>query len=142
MFREFNADFLRLSRLPDVRSRTKGFINRYSKWLGNQIEVDDVLSEVYIRGLKTIKSGKPIHDLPAWVRTTSLNVVRELYRKAEKQHKLEKKVKQESPLGMDGSFEFSEFNESCDCDNLMIKEYLVRLQSLSPTEQKILGSPF
>jgi RNA polymerase sigma factor (sigma-70 family) len=41
----------------------------------------EILNEVFIRALKALESGKTITNLQAWVRGTSLNIIRELSRR-------------------------------------------------------------
>ena len=45
-----------------------------------QVDFYDVVSEVYIRRTKTIDSGEHIENPGAWIRITSLNIIREMSR--------------------------------------------------------------
>jgi RNA polymerase sigma factor (sigma-70 family) len=129
---EFKAEFVKLCRSSVVRNRTKGLINQYHRHFGNQVEVDYVLAEVYIRAARTLERGNPIQNLPAWLRTTSINVVRELYRKEIRERKLEGKTEQElSPESIDP-------DEFCDIEDPTVHELWARLKDLCPIEQKIL----
>ena len=51
----------------------------------NNICVEDVISEVYLRGVKLINSGEEIRNPGAWIRVTSYNVIREMHRKKQKE---------------------------------------------------------
>jgi predicted RNA polymerase sigma factor len=138
---KFQADFGQLCRSPVVRNRTKGLINQYHRHLGNQVEVDDILTEVCIRALRTIESGRTIRNLPAWVRTTSINVVRELYRAEDRERKLEKKAQQDSAVV------FIDPDESCDLEDPTFANLWARFEILLPVEQQILiwearGKPY
>jgi RNA polymerase sigma factor (sigma-70 family) len=129
---EFKGEFVKLCRSPVIRNRTKGLINQYHRHLGNQIEIDDILAEVYIRALRAIESGRTIQNLSAWVRTTSMNVLRELYRAADREHKLERIAEQEF------SIESFALSESCDLEDSVVTGLWARFERLSPAEQKIL----
>lgn len=50
-----------------------------------QVDFDDVVSEVYLRGTKKINSGENIKNPGAWIRVTSLNVIREMSRQQQKE---------------------------------------------------------
>jgi DNA-directed RNA polymerase specialized sigma24 family protein len=138
---KFKAEFVELWRSSVVRNRTKGLIDQYQRHFGNQVEVDYVLAEVYIRAVRTVEGGKPIQNLPAWLRATSINVVRELYRTEIRERKLEGKTEQElSPESVDP-------DEFCDIEDPTVHELWVRLKDLCPIEQKILmweaeGKPY
>jgi RNA polymerase sigma factor (sigma-70 family) len=138
---KLNAEFGQLCRSPVIRNRTKGLINQYHRHLGNQVEIDDILAEVFIRALRTIESGKTIRNLSAWVRTTSMNVVRELYRAADRDRKLEKKAQQDSAV------EFIDLDESCDLEDPTFTNLWARFKGLCLAEQQILiwaaqGKPY
>jgi RNA polymerase sigma factor (sigma-70 family) len=142
--KEFKANFAQLCRSTVFRNRTKSFIDRYQRHFGTQIEVDDVLAEVFIRALRAVESGQTIQNLSAWARTASLNVVRELYRATERKQKLEKKVEQEFSSE---AFDFSESDEAFTGENSIVEKLWARLKTLSLTEQKILlweaeGKPY
>lgn len=138
---KFQSAFGQLCRSPVIRNRTKGLINQYHRHLGNQVEIDDILAEVYIRALRTIESGRTIRNLSAWVRTTSMNVVRELYRAEDRERKLEKKAQQDSAVA------FIDPDESCDLQDPTFANLWARFEGLSPVEQQILiwearGKPY
>jgi RNA polymerase sigma factor (sigma-70 family) len=138
---KFQSAFGQLCRSPVIRNRTKGLINQYHRHLGNQVEIDDILAEVYIRALRTIESGRTIRNLSAWVRTTSMNVVRELYRAEDRERKLEKKAQQDSTVA------FIDPDESCDLQDPTFANLWARFEGLSPVEQQILiwearGKPY
>jgi RNA polymerase sigma factor (sigma-70 family) len=138
---KFQSAFGQLCRSPVVRKRINTLIYQYHKHLGNQVKVDDILAEVYIRALRAIESGKTIHNLSAWVRTTSINVVRELYRAEDRERKLEKKVQQDSAVA------FIDPDESCDLEDPTFANLWTRFEILSPVEQQILiwearGKPY
>ena len=50
-----------------------------------QVDVYDVISEVYLRGIKKITSGENIKNPGAWIRVTSYNVILEMSRKQKKE---------------------------------------------------------
>jgi RNA polymerase sigma factor (sigma-70 family) len=129
--RKFEAEFGKLCQSPVVRNRTKGLINRYPT-LGNQVEVDDILAEVYVRALRAIEQGKTIRNLSAWVREMSMNVVRELYREEDRNRKLEQKAQQDSAPA------FIEPDESHDLEDPTFTNLWAKFKSLSPVEQQIL----
>ena len=47
--------------------------------------VEDVISEVYLRGVKVIDSGEEIRNPGAWIRVTGYNVIREMHRQKQKE---------------------------------------------------------
>lgn len=47
--------------------------------------VEDLISEVYLRGLKLINSGEEIRNPGAWIRVTAYNVIREMHREKQKE---------------------------------------------------------
>lgn len=44
----------------------------------------DIISEAYIRGIRSISSGKAIANPLAWIRMSTLNIIRQLYRNQNK----------------------------------------------------------
>jgi RNA polymerase sigma factor (sigma-70 family) len=56
--------------------RTLGNYNLSTRYTEN-----DILHEVFLRASKALEQGKTITNLQAWIRGTSLNVIRELSRK-------------------------------------------------------------
>jgi Sigma-70 region 2 len=138
---KFQSAFGQLCRSIVVRNRINTLIYQYRKPLGNQVEVDDILAEVYIRALRAIESGKTIRNLSAWVRTTSINVVRELYRAEDRERKLEKKAQQDSAVA------FIDPDKSCDLEDPTFANLWARFEGLSHVEQQILiwearGKPY
>jgi DNA-directed RNA polymerase specialized sigma24 family protein len=61
---------------------TYAFIQRSLRQfhLEGSCSVDEIISEVYVRGVRLIASGKTIEKPLAWLKVTSLNVIRELSR--------------------------------------------------------------
>ncbi|NEO57498.1 MAG: sigma-70 family RNA polymerase sigma factor [Okeania sp. SIO3B5] len=45
---------------------------------------NDILNEVYLRGIKALEEGKTINSLSGWIRGTAYNYIRELSRKESK----------------------------------------------------------
>ncbi len=50
-----------------------------------QVDFYDVVSDVYLRGIKKITSGENIKNPGAWIRVTSYNVILEMSRKQKKE---------------------------------------------------------
>ena len=64
----------------------RNFIQRTLKQFHlNNTCVEDVISEVYLRGVKLIDSGEEIRNPGAWIRGTALNVIREMHRQKQKE---------------------------------------------------------
>lgn len=62
------------------------FIKKKLKQLRlEQVDVYDVIAEVYLRGIKKITSGENIKNPGAWIRVTSHNVILEMSRKQKKE---------------------------------------------------------
>ena len=51
----------------------------------NNTCLEDVISEVYLRGVKLIDSGEEIRNPGAWIRVTAYNVIREMNRQKRKE---------------------------------------------------------
>ncbi|MBD1848278.1 sigma-70 family RNA polymerase sigma factor [Cyanobacteria bacterium FACHB-63] len=63
------------SMIPTV----KRYIQRFG--LDSRVEPADILTEAYLRGLRTTQQGTPIHQPRAWIKATAYNIVRERFRK-------------------------------------------------------------
>ncbi|WP_088888844.1 sigma-70 family RNA polymerase sigma factor [Leptolyngbya ohadii] len=97
-------------------------------------EVREIIAEAYIRGIKRIESGKLIDNPRAWLRSTCLNVIRDLRRKQDKEEK--PKI---DPTTLWGSGETS-------LSQLIVREDLRALalafQKLTPKEQQLLYAKY
>lgn len=75
--------------------------------LDQDYEPNDIFQEAYIRGLKKIIKLEDIPCIPAWIKLTSLNIIREKCRDKEKQkqliNRLQKHEIESKNLGMDYS---------------------------------------
>ncbi|GJD22651.1 hypothetical protein RIVM261_076070 [Rivularia sp. IAM M-261] len=58
----------------------------------------DIFQEAYIRGFKKVIMGDEIPCLPAWIKLTALNIVREKFREKQKMNNLKEMYKSESEL--------------------------------------------
>lgn len=78
--REFD---LQMREMFDARNQVHLFISRilHQFQLSGIYEVQDVLVDVYVRGIDLISRGQTIDRPPSWIRATALNIVRELSRK-------------------------------------------------------------
>jgi DNA-directed RNA polymerase specialized sigma24 family protein len=56
----------------------------YQFGLGRTYNAGEIIAEAYTRGVKSISSGKSIHNPLGWLRRTSLNVIREFKREQER----------------------------------------------------------
>jgi DNA-directed RNA polymerase specialized sigma24 family protein len=88
---------------------------------------NDILHEVFIRGLEAQNTGKTIINLQAWIRGVSLNVIRELSRKE----------KHTYPIKDWQDFAAIEQLDSMEV-NQEIKSIQQALQTLQPIDQAIL----
>ncbi|MDE5089590.1 MAG: sigma-70 family RNA polymerase sigma factor [Trichodesmium sp. St16_bin2-tuft] len=59
--------------------------NRLKQFHLEQVDFYDVVSDVYLRGIKKITSGENIKNPGAWIRVTSYNVILEMSRKQKKE---------------------------------------------------------
>jgi RNA polymerase sigma factor (sigma-70 family) len=94
----------------------------------SQFSENDVINEAYIRGVKAIKNGKKIPNVPAWIRVTSRYIVSEWRRKYNREI-----------LGLDESF-LSDSNQPVLEEELREGTALINLafSRLNPLEQRLL----
>jgi DNA-directed RNA polymerase specialized sigma24 family protein len=87
-----------------------------------------ILNEVYFRGVERIATGEVIRNLPAWVRSTAYNIIRELSREYQKSSPLQEESldSQQPPVS---------------CSDLEDDFATVRMafQLLSPEDQRLLN---
>ncbi|MDJ0719548.1 MAG: sigma-70 family RNA polymerase sigma factor [Prochloraceae cyanobacterium] len=60
------------------------------------VDIYDVISEVYTRGEEKISSGEYIRNPGAWIRVTSYNVIREISRKQKKEIPVSQLINEDS----------------------------------------------
>ncbi|HEY9726614.1 MAG TPA: hypothetical protein V6D50_09220 [Chroococcales cyanobacterium] len=57
--------------------------------LASQFEAHEILNEAYVRGREFIRSGKVIQNPHSWLKSTSLNIIRENSRKQKKEQPID-----------------------------------------------------
>ncbi|NEP36174.1 hypothetical protein [Moorena sp. SIO3B2] len=87
----------------------------------------DVINETYLRGIKLLDSGQEIKNPGAWIRVTSLNVIREISRKQEKEQSWDSNLI-ERQIAPEASNSFSSENYD-DEDLRLLKLALKKLES-------------
>jgi RNA polymerase sigma factor (sigma-70 family) len=80
---EFDAKFAALLNSSSSSGSAFPTITHYLKIykLDGFYSSSDILAEAYIRGVKTVESGVSFQNVPAWVRRTCINIIRELSRR-------------------------------------------------------------
>lgn len=89
---KFDAEFLDLQNPRSSSGRVMYvFVRRNLRafHLSETYRESFVLNEAYIRGIKLISEGTVIRTVPAWLRSTSYNIIRELSRELQKSVPLE-----------------------------------------------------
>lgn len=76
--------------------------------LSGTIQENEIFNEGYERAVKSVRKGKPIHNLYGWYKLTCLNIAREYGRNEKKQKVIQNKIKK------DASMESSSEEDSCD----------------------------
>lgn len=66
--------------------------------LATRLEACDILNEAYIRGKEFISSGKTIRNPHSWLKSTSLNIIREMSRKQKKEQPISTELADSSPV--------------------------------------------
>lgn len=99
----------------------------------NNTCVGDVISEVYLRGVKLIDSGKEIRNPGAWIRVTAYNVIREMHRQKQQEHPNSELVE------LKVSPQETEHNQEKEQNFLKLKHLL---QSLKEKDRQILELRF
>lgn len=87
-----------------------------------------VLNEAYIRGIRLIRKGEKIHNPLAWIRTTCVNIIRELSREEKKN--LDLTIDVPDVRSADAEFE-SDFSQKF----MLMKR---AFEQLTPVDQEIL----
>jgi DNA-directed RNA polymerase specialized sigma24 family protein len=97
------------------------------------VTIDDVISESYIRGVKLLESGQEIENPGAWIRVTSLNVIREMNRNRERQQLVSSNLREHKTLVKVNN---SLVAEKVDDESLKLLE--LALQKLELKDYKII----
>jgi DNA-directed RNA polymerase specialized sigma24 family protein len=131
--KSFDQRFAELYRSKIFIARIKTLLGQYRNTLGDGFEVDDILVEIYERGLAATLRGIEIENLEAWSRGTSVNIMRELHRDKQRSDKLVKKLQPESRTIAETSA------IACDpADQAFVIERLARFEQLNSVDQRIL----
>ncbi|NEO94288.1 MAG: sigma-70 family RNA polymerase sigma factor [Moorea sp. SIO3G5] len=93
----------------------------------------DVIHETYLRGIKLLESGEEIKNSRAWIRKTSLNVIREMSRKQKKEQSWDSNLI-ERQLAPEASNSFS--SENSKDEDLRVLE--LALKKLEPKDNKLI----
>jgi RNA polymerase sigma factor (sigma-70 family) len=81
----FNEAINELFSSQDPRNiSTLKFIHSRIKQFNLNCDINSVVSECYLRGIRLIQKGEKIHNPLAWIRATSYNIIRERSRKKRK----------------------------------------------------------
>jgi tetratricopeptide (TPR) repeat protein len=73
--RKFDREFLQITKPAKLRYLIAQEILRYD--MQGKYEANEILHEVYVRGLKLLEIGKEINTPDAWLRTTARKVIQE-----------------------------------------------------------------
>ena len=112
----------------------KNFIKRtLSQFNLKNTCVEDIISEVYLRGEKLINSGEDIRNPGAWIRVTAYNVIREIQRQKQKEQPNSELVE------LKVSPQKTEDNQEREQNFLKLKQ---SLQSLNEKDRQILELRF
>jgi tetratricopeptide (TPR) repeat protein len=93
---EFDRKFLETTKSDSTVKRITWLLSRYD--LKEYEALNEIIYEVYIRGIKTLERGNELKDFEKWVRVTAHNIVRERFRQKQRATKLESKLKKEEEL--------------------------------------------
>ncbi|WP_424101950.1 RNA polymerase sigma factor [Moorena producens] len=96
-------------------------------------QIYEVINETYLRGIKLLESGQEIENSRAWIRATSLNVIREMSRKQKKQQSWDSNLIQHQ-IALEDSHSLSSANS--EDENLKLLE--LALQKLEPKDKKLI----
>jgi DNA-directed RNA polymerase specialized sigma24 family protein len=97
---QFTTDFLELQNPNGSSGRLMyAFIRRTLQQFHLQSNYREacILNEAYLRGLRQIRRGQLIHNAPAWLRSTSYNIIRELKRDQQKAVSLQDQMLEMQP---------------------------------------------
>lgn len=136
MEEEFIAKTISIVREFHGKSKIKRVIIRWLKQfnLASSHSPEEILNEAYSRGIRKIRDGYFIKTIPAWYKSTCLNIIREISRKERKNIEIQKNLSRESPLkDNSSSIEGDEINIKKDIDKLA-----KAMGSLNPTECRII----
>ncbi|NEP47719.1 MAG: sigma-70 family RNA polymerase sigma factor [Moorea sp. SIO3C2] len=96
-------------------------------------QIYEVINETYLRGIKGLDSGQEIKNPGAWIRATSLNVIREMSRKRKKEQLWDSNLI-EHQIALEDSHSLSSANS--EDENLKLLE--LALQKLEPKDNKLI----
>ncbi|NEQ08309.1 MAG: sigma-70 family RNA polymerase sigma factor [Moorea sp. SIO4E2] len=96
-------------------------------------QIDEVINETYLRGIKFLESGQEIKNPKAWTRVTSLYVIREMSREQKKEQLWDSHLI-EHQKALEDSHSLSSANS--EDENLKLLE--LALQKLEPKDYKLI----
>lgn len=96
-------------------------------------QIYEVINETYLRGIKLIESGQEIENSRAWIRATSLNVIREMSRKQKKQQSWDSNLIQHQ---IAVEYSHSRSSENSEDEDLRLLE--LALKKLEPKDYKLI----
>nr|WP_293112596.1 sigma-70 family RNA polymerase sigma factor [Moorena sp. SIO4G3] len=91
-------------------------------------QVYDVIHQTYLRGIKLLDSGQEIENPRAWIRATSLNVIREMSRKQKKEQSWDSHLIEHQRAVKD--------SDNSEDENLRLLE--LALKKLDPKDYKLI----
>jgi RNA polymerase sigma factor (sigma-70 family) len=96
-------------------------------------ELDDVLNEVYIRGIKYIELGQEIEKPRAWIRKTCFNVIREISRR-------QRRNQPTDPRSIESQIEKQQFSNNWALEDKEVDVDLLKLslEQLNPKDHQLL----
>jgi len=92
-----------------------------------------VINETYLRGIKLLDSGQEIEKPRAWIRATSLNVIREMSRKPKKEQLWDSNLIQHQI-----AVEASNSLDSANYDDKDLRLLELALKKLEPKDYKLI----
>jgi DNA-directed RNA polymerase specialized sigma24 family protein len=128
---KFNKSFCEMIKDVAVISRVDWLLFRYR--IKDEVEVSEIISEAYLRAIKSLAAGTNITNLHGWFRATAHNIVREKFRARETGGKLTEKLIRE----YDGK-SLEKNLVSCTINDPRFDQLWSRLERLNPIERKIL----
>ncbi|MGD1716614.1 sigma-70 family RNA polymerase sigma factor [Dapis sp. BLCC M172] len=108
--------------------------------LNKLYQPNDILNEVYMRGIKALEEGKTINSILGWIRGTAYNYIRELSRQESKTKSFEELSMKESNYVTKSLLQQEEsLQPQVEEVNNKVEQLNEALKNLTPEEQKLLN---
>ena len=111
----------------------KGIKSKLRQFNLPHVQVNDVIHETYLRGIKVLESGQEIKNPRAWIRKTSFYVISEMSRKQKKQQSWDSNLIEHQLAPEDSHSLCSENSED---EDLRLLE--LALKKLDPKDYKLI----